>query len=73
MKFDKNRIYTAVNAEMKVYKSKRTGIEIKILAKGQFYVIYKVLKGINIGFIGDLSEEELKANWELIKWNAKMK
>lgn len=49
---------------MKVYKSKRTGIEIAILNWHNGYVIYKVLSGMNIGFVGRMREIDLNNSWE---------
>ena len=50
--------------KMKVYKSKRTGIEIAILNQYNDYIIYKVLSGMNIGFVGRMSETDLNNSWE---------
>lgn len=50
---------------MEVYKSKRTGIEIAILNRYNAYVIYKVLSGMNIGFVGRMSETDLNNSWEV--------
>lgn len=52
---------------MKVYKSKRTNIEIEILKQNKTHLIYKVLSGKNIGYIGMMSVEELIKNWRGVK------
>lgn len=51
----------------KVYKSKRTSVKIEILHEAGNCFIYKVLNGMNIGYIGQISKEELRDRWELIK------
>lgn len=54
-----------------VYRSKHSKTEIRILRKAldktDNRFIYKVLNGMNIGYIGQISEEELNDKWELIK------
>lgn len=49
---------------MKVCKSKRTDIEIAILNQYNDYAIYKVLSGMNIGFVGRMNETDLNNSWE---------
>lgn len=50
----------------KVYKSKRTSVKIEILHEAGNCFIYKVLNSVNIGYIGQISKEELHDMWELI-------
>lgn len=50
----------------KMYKSKRTSVKIEILHEAGNCFIYKVLNSVNIGYIGQISKEELHDMWELI-------